>query len=315
MEKRLKDVNLNDANAVWNKLTDKEKQEFEKIIKSNDCTELIPIYKPWWEEKLFKNIEEIKDNTTTESAAAATVKNCTTTTTIAEIYQRNNELPKINESIIEFKKLSNKLPSECVPYNLMNLLGAYTIMLRYFNGDYLSQLNEACNYLISSCSNLKLNANFEDQLMAIERIAYDLRNEGFTINSTNIQQIKDDINSIINCTESNTNKSNVYTLAALSDIYNLLQLVKNNLKIINKQKPTINITTKSSPSSSLLGIGTTEKKVVSTINNTLKYCSDDEFTKRFVDPQILNYNNYDKTKLTSYIKKIEYYLSYVKEFQ
>lgn len=63
---RLKDVNLDDSEAVWNLLTDDERKEFEALTK-DDVTQILPIWEPWWlyrkEKKLVTPVidEELKD--------------------------------------------------------------------------------------------------------------------------------------------------------------------------------------------------------------------------------------------------------------
>lgn len=45
---RLENVNLNDADEIWERLSEQEKLEFQAILKSGDISQLIPEYEPWW---------------------------------------------------------------------------------------------------------------------------------------------------------------------------------------------------------------------------------------------------------------------------
>lgn len=63
---RLKDIDLDDSEAVWNLLTEDEKKEFETLA-NEDVTQIVSIWEPWWlyhkEKKLITSItdEEPKD--------------------------------------------------------------------------------------------------------------------------------------------------------------------------------------------------------------------------------------------------------------
>lgn len=45
---RLENVDLNDADEVWDRLSEQEKLEFQAILNSGDVSQLIPQYEPWW---------------------------------------------------------------------------------------------------------------------------------------------------------------------------------------------------------------------------------------------------------------------------
>lgn len=51
---RLQNVDLNDADEVWKRLSEQEKLEFQAILNSGDVSQLIPEYEPWWCKRLIK---------------------------------------------------------------------------------------------------------------------------------------------------------------------------------------------------------------------------------------------------------------------
>jgi len=48
LHERLRGVNLDDADSVWEKLTPAEKQEFEELLQSGDVSQLVVPWEPWW---------------------------------------------------------------------------------------------------------------------------------------------------------------------------------------------------------------------------------------------------------------------------
>lgn len=275
LSKRLEGISLNDADAIWSKLTDSERQEFGKIVNSEDVSSILPPFTPWWETKIQKVL--ISD------------MNCADATTTEHQYA-TLEHPEVLSTIADFSKLSSKQPAPCVQWNLMNVLGAYAITARFFIGDHHSSPHEAANYLISICANLKTNANFDEQQLAIESIRYESHNEGFTTDESDMDQMKKDVDNIVNGPDSSS-ASNLYILAALSDLHSLLVRAKSDKRTATERRPS------------------------ASYRPPQQKQEFNEFLKRFVDHKIADFDSVDKTKLSACIKKIEYYLAFVKMYR
>lgn len=58
---RIKDLNLDDPDALWNALTSDEKNEFEAMLSQGDVGTIIPQWQPWWlfrkEKKLVEEVD------------------------------------------------------------------------------------------------------------------------------------------------------------------------------------------------------------------------------------------------------------------
>lgn len=48
LQERIKDLNLDDADAVWNALTEDERNEFEALLNQGDVGCIMPQWEPWW---------------------------------------------------------------------------------------------------------------------------------------------------------------------------------------------------------------------------------------------------------------------------
>lgn len=275
---RLEGIDLNDANAIWSKLTENERQEFGQIVTTEDVSAILPEFNPWWEQKIKKQLI-----TEVESESDA-----------------NNIIhPKIFEGISDFSKISTKPPAACVKNNLCNVLAAYATTVRFYCGEHFTNPQEAASYLLLICANLKSNANFDDTGLAIESIRYEANNEGFSIDDGDVQKMKKDIDNIKEGSDS-TKQSNEYILAALSDLHQLLRAAKSE----KKSKDKIPSASTSAQEGQSLHFSPPKEKVKQF----------DDFFKRFADHTVIGAQSVDKTKLSASIKKVEYYLAFVKQF-
>lgn len=275
LAKRLDGIDLNDADAIWSNLSEKERQEFKKIVQSEDVTSILPKYRAWWEKK--STIKLVTEITGAEMNAP----------------KESVEHPSMIESIKDFNQISTKPPAPCVANNLFNVLGAYALMDRFFYGEYETSKIEASIYLLTICSNLRINANFDDLAMAIESIRHDGLNEGYSIDEEDMRQIKRDIESIAEGPYENK-PTNTYILAALSELHRLLVATKTELKS-NKSNRSTSVSEEPTA-----GETSTES---------------DNFSKQFTDHKMnAGCQNLEKAKVVAAIKKIEYYLAYANKF-
>lgn len=58
---RMKNVDLNDAPSVWNRLKEREKIKFRCLIHSGEVVNFVPMWSPWWEGPLGNNLVDIDD--------------------------------------------------------------------------------------------------------------------------------------------------------------------------------------------------------------------------------------------------------------
>lgn len=274
LAKRLEGIDLDDADAIWSNLNEQERQDFNKIIQSEDVSAILPKFEGWWEKKIkVKLVTEITGDEMNDEPAEDSVVH-----------------PPIVQSIVDFDRISTKPPASCVVNNLFNVLGAYTSMVRFFYGEYETSKVEAVTYLMSICGNVRTNANYDDLAMAVEAIRQDGINEGYLIDDEDVRQIKRDIDCIVKGPYENK-PTNTFILAALSDLHGLMVATKNELKSA-KSRPTM-------PSQDSVATETA--------------ATSQEFSKRFNDHKT-NASSLEKAKVVAAIKKVEYYLAYANKF-
>lgn len=281
LSKRLEGIDLNDADAIWSHLTEAERQEFKKIVQSEDVTSILPKFVGWWEKQIEqKLVTELNGDEKDESE------------------ENSIEHPKIIDTIVDFGRISTRPPASCVVNNLVNVLGSYASMVRFFYGDFESSKNEAVNYVVGICGNLRSNANFDDSDLAIESIRQDGLNEGYSIDESDIRQIKRDVDCLMEGPIQNK-QNNTYALAALSDLHRLFAAVKTELRS-SKTKPV--------DSSNQVQ----ESSATSNDQSKPSTSESETFSTRFNDQQVKQ--RLERGKLTAILKKIEYYLAYVSKY-
>ncbi|XP_037974186.2 zinc finger HIT domain-containing protein 2 [Plutella xylostella] len=204
LEERVKGLNLDDADAVWNALTEDERNEFEALLNQGDVGSFIPQWEPWWnhyeEEKLVKEIME------NSKADKDYMKNCPT---IIKVPQ--------------FSSLTSVQPSPAIKNNITNVLASYAFIIRYFNGDL--EPVEGTVYLLNICANLDNNTNFEDTSVAVESVAQNcLKSELIQTDKPSLDAMKHDTFLILQ--GPSTENKPFYCQAALSHLHSIFKQAK-----------------------------------------------------------------------------------------
>lgn len=281
---RLHGVDLSDADVIWSKLSETERQKVGQVAQQHNVMAVLPSFYPWWENKVQRiEISEVDGDHINIVAT--------------EHEFRNLKHPKIKKSITEFAQITPKTPVENAENNLTNILAAYTSTVRFFYGEHMRSAYEAVKYLFVICSSLKSNASFVDPKLAIEAVQKEARKEGLTIDDDDVMQMKKDIASITEGPDPN-HQTNCYILAALSDLYRMFQLAKSKSKS--------SLAHRNGPISS---------------NSTLEVVPPKEqakefhkFIDRFGDYKIVEFVTMDRKKISSTLDKVEYFLAYAKKF-
>ncbi|XP_006617042.1 zinc finger HIT domain-containing protein 2 [Apis dorsata] len=213
LEKRLNDINLDNADEVWSVLTNAEKQEFEALIKNGDIDKFLPKWIPWWINCTKKKLIEDMDQTYDKQA---------------------QKLPSLIDVPI-FNELQKASPN--VEYNIINVIYAYAYIANYYNGDYLNCPVEATIVFLDLSENMKYNKVYENSESAITSIVHKIIScNWLPQDEQTLLAFKEAGNIIMQGSE---NKY-LYIAVALSELYRLLiaatkEILKNKNDIGNKE--------------------------------------------------------------------------------
>lgn len=48
LAERLAGIDLDNADQVWEQLSEEERRQFEELLQSGDVSEVVPTWEPWW---------------------------------------------------------------------------------------------------------------------------------------------------------------------------------------------------------------------------------------------------------------------------
>ncbi|XP_041971634.1 zinc finger HIT domain-containing protein 2 [Aricia agestis] len=213
LHSRIKDLNLNDPDAIWNALTNDERNEFEALVNGGDVGSILPLWDPWWMYRKGKQlVAEVKD---------------------ADNDKYKEKCPAL-KNVPEFQSLTSVKPSPSISFNISNILASYAFIMRYFNGEVDPVEGVSC--LLDICGNLNVNTNFEEMDIAIEAVAQNcLQSELIETDKESLDIMKEDVLRLLQgpCEDNKL----YYSRAALSDLIQLLTDSKSKLKV-EKEKNT-----------------------------------------------------------------------------
>ncbi|KAI9553871.1 hypothetical protein GHT06_019141 [Daphnia sinensis] len=185
---RMKNVDLNDSEAVWSLLNDKEKTEFQQKLSSGEIVELLPNWNPWWIEK---------PNTPTKEY---------------DVLQ-SMEIPPVKTTIPLLSSMMHKKPNVKVVNGLGNILYGYACASRLYMQDWTGNVNFAVETILAASTILYTNQCFETAQEAITCAQ---------ISANKLLDISDELNLLVRNDIEQILKNRKFLLAALSDISALL---------------------------------------------------------------------------------------------
>ena len=279
-------MHIQNENYLWSKLNEQEQNQFNKLLKQNEITNLLPIdfYLPWYLKIKKSNylIEEIDSKQDEELNKEVNEYELKRSRFIKELEVKLNEAnfrkPEIRlpiKSLIDLTKVKSSPFIKCI---LINILFSYCFMCRHFNNDHLTFANESYR-LLDEISLLNRKVLFKSTRESIQFTIQLLINKK-SIKTDYILVLIDDLKFIL------SNQNRIY-LNIISDLIELTKLFKKERK---KSKSSKNV---------LEDLNEKDVKNSEPLNANLK-------DKKSID---------ELKKLTALLKRLEYYLSYLNENQ
>ncbi|KAF6721445.1 Zinc finger HIT domain-containing protein 2 [Oryzias melastigma] len=187
------DIDKLSEDELWDLLNGKERESFMGLMKSGGLGELVPLWKPWWEEheeeqktlveelqgehgKLEREITNQEDKNKTpqeaEQSSKSTSKVKRKGKTKKEICQIGrisavSEVPPVSAKIPKLISLCAN-PSPLVCHSIVNTLYSYAFTLRLFNGDTDSLILEICETILALSEALHSSKVFNSVQEAID---------------------------------------------------------------------------------------------------------------------------------------------------
>ncbi|XP_076366918.1 zinc finger HIT domain-containing protein 2 isoform X3 [Tachypleus tridentatus] len=203
LKTKMENLNLDDCSDLWKQLTKKEKKEFESMVAKCEFGELVSTWEPWWNKKMEEKL--------IEDLGSASPK-------ILDV----KAIPKVSD-------VTKRKPSDCVKYDLLNLLYGYIFICRLYNGDHAEFPSESveCIMNISPVLEGKNFGNVGEAIFyTIQKVT--VKNSEFTIPWITAVSAIEDVQKIVE--GPNKLPTVEYVLHALNDIKKLFQITQQLLK-------------------------------------------------------------------------------------
>lgn len=203
---RLNGVNLDDADEVWGKLSEVERNAFKELLNSGEAANLIASWEPWWLKRYEEpKVQLVGSDLNVQQQVLSHIPNC----------------PKILPNINSLSLITNRKPNNSVLYDLINILGSYSMVVRYYNGSHFDFPLEAASVIYHISQSLGSPQNFSCFVMALEAVGLKaIITDGLETDENNINIMKNDVKSIVNGPSREMQK--FYILASISDIHSLI---------------------------------------------------------------------------------------------
>uniref|UniRef100_A0A182VVW7 HIT-type domain-containing protein n=1 Tax=Anopheles minimus TaxID=112268 RepID=A0A182VVW7_9DIPT len=218
---RLKGIDLDNATEVWDRLTDGEKEEFQRFLENGDIVKMLPEPNIWWT-KAYK-VALVQAAAESSEQEQKVFEDC----------------PKISPNIPKLNDILHDAPFPTVRHNIANVLAAYSFVYRYFLGDIHEDALETVDCMLGICVNLKKNGIFDTQLMAVTSVFSECCNEQLPTDNETLGVLKSDVQTLFSGPKECGKKyRRLFLISALSDIRTLFSKAKRELKAeeIGEQK-------------------------------------------------------------------------------
>nr|CAD7267201.1 unnamed protein product [Timema shepardi] len=199
LHERLRGVNLEDSDQVWESLTLVEQKVFINLCGSDEGKRLQELWQPWWYCK--------KQSNPLSETGGSLADSFTNIECIC---------PKIFSEIPCFP--SSLTPSRCVSNNIVNVLAAYTVVVRLEDGMHNTNVSSAAWTLANISNVLSCNENFESVDAAISSVCSRIGKLGCTLPDIDTVT-QSDVKTILD--EADEEHQHLFVLSALSDTHNV----------------------------------------------------------------------------------------------
>ncbi|GFQ89121.1 zinc finger HIT domain-containing protein 2 [Trichonephila clavata] len=200
IEDRFAGLNINDAdeNVIWQSLNDEEKEKFKTLIEdASNLEDIISVKQPWW---------------------SVTVLNLVTETDAEKSDFKDDVAPRpcypLNTK--KLSDLTSAKPSNCIQYNLVNVLYSYAFLYRFYNCDLRDFLEDAVDFIFQLSPVLSEGHNYFSLEESIQDSIRIISSSEFNVPLNFVKSIIDDLRNIMQGPDNA--KSSTFVLCALHDI-------------------------------------------------------------------------------------------------
>ncbi|XP_035681519.1 zinc finger HIT domain-containing protein 2-like [Branchiostoma floridae] len=215
LEDRLQGLDLDrDTEAVWDQLTAQERAEFQAVVEKGMLGEMLEMWTPWWSlsHERAALIEEVgsEQDTVREETESRT---------------KTSPPPPLLSKIPVLSSLLKGQPSECIKYNIVNILYCYAYVVRLHNGEHFTMSRQAAQEVLQLCPVFTENTSFSSAGEALHAAIARSNQDPSLANTPSFQSlvVKD-----VSCVLIGPSKEDSlqFVQAALSDLHHLFSVAR-----------------------------------------------------------------------------------------
>ncbi|GIX75178.1 zinc finger HIT domain-containing protein 2 [Caerostris extrusa] len=219
IEDRFAGLNINNADesTIWQNLNDEEKEKFKAFIRDeSNLATILPVNQPWWTNATLNLVTEESEN--------------------ADLGDGLGTRPPYPLNIKKLSELTSAKPSNCIQYNLVNVLYSYTFLYRFYNCDLRDFIEDVVDFIFRLSPVLSKGHNY----FSLEEVVQDsirlICASEFDTHLTFVKSIVNDLELLMK--GPNNAKPATFVLCALHDI----KLLFLELKHANRENKVIDKT-------------------------------------------------------------------------
>lgn len=164
------DIDKLSEEELWELLNSKERETFMGLVKGGGLAELVPLWKPWWEEHVQGGkalVEVLEENLSKADEGTSATKVKKEQKSKSKESSTVSSVPRVSAKIPKLSSLCTN-PSPLVCYGLVNALYAYTFTLCLVNNDTDSLMIEFCDMILFLSEALNSNRVFNSIQEALD---------------------------------------------------------------------------------------------------------------------------------------------------
>nr|XP_039270938.1 zinc finger HIT domain-containing protein 2-like [Styela clava] len=208
LEERLKNVNLDDSDEVWSRLTPDEREEFKRNMQNGS---LVKEWSPWWlyhDTNLVTEIDSVKQNTKDRSP----------------VPQYNLQVKSIEDL------LQGSNPSILVGNNLVNVLFCYAYFCRRYNGNMNEIPCEFAHDIISASTFLSKGITLQSCSESVQSAMDGCTTVQRELNSTEREGVETILDTYHILLGSHKDDPSNYSIAGISELHTTCKSLKRSIK-------------------------------------------------------------------------------------
>jgi hypothetical protein len=203
-------ISQGDVAGGLEQLTDAQRAEFNGALRDGTLARLVQLWSPWWVQ-----VDVPPSRSVADACTGSLIVDLSSSAAEDDEQVASSALPALPDSVPALDTLTKVPPSPLIANNLIDILFAYVLVKRLYNGDTSAEPREAALYAVRCSTVLSERAVHETPALAIDRCMARCRTPQFLQPMPVILGAVRDVCGVLRCRR--------FVSAALADLARLIQ--------------------------------------------------------------------------------------------